>query len=99
MDYVTSMPASPVNYSCQAFTGLTPSSSDIEIFTAMGRASNIFYDYYNTTNCTNIYNSEEGSIGILGWDILACGPMAIEMQNNGIQDIFPPGPFNATAYT
>ena len=59
--YVTSMPAWPRNFACQAFIGVNESSSDQDLFTALYKSSMIYYDYPNKTSCNNIYNPNSGS--------------------------------------
>lgn len=98
-DYISPLPANPVNFACQAFIGLTVESSDEEVFAALAQASKLAYDYLNQTTCNNILDPPSGNVGVLGWDVLACSEMALIMPNNGVQDFFPPSPWNSTAYT
>jgi len=92
--FLAPMPGWPVNFGCQAFTGLTVDSTDSEIFLAMAKAANVFYDYENATTCLNIYGDQEASNNSAldgeGWNILACSEMIMPMSSNGINDMFYP---------
>ena len=56
--FLTHMPGYPVNFACQAFSGLDVNASDEQILSAMVKAANIYYDYDNTTTCNQVNSSD-----------------------------------------
>jgi lysosomal Pro-X carboxypeptidase len=59
--FLTPMPGYPVNFSCQAFTGMTSDDSDESFFQALYNSAMIFYDYENNTECNELFvESDDG---------------------------------------
>lgn len=44
-DFLQKLPAWPANYSCQFFEGVTRNSDNYDIFTAMRKASEVYYNF------------------------------------------------------
>lgn len=57
-NFLTHMPGYPVDFACQAFANVTVNSSSEDIFSALLKAANIFYDYDNKTNCSQVNSSD-----------------------------------------
>lgn len=51
---IAPLPGYAVNYSCQAFIGLDDNTSNEDLFKAMMRFSDIYYDFLNTSSCYNL---------------------------------------------
>lgn len=94
--FLAPMPGYPVNYSCQAFTGLDQTASDEQLFTAMYLAAKIYYNYENLTECNQIFSddSDSGALDGSSWNILACTEMVLPMGSNGVDDMFPARPWS-----
>ena len=58
--FLTPMPGSPVDFSCQAFIGLDETASDEVLFTALFKAAMIFYNYENSTQCNEVFDESSG---------------------------------------
>lgn len=95
------LPGWCVNYSCQAFIGLDNNTSNEDLFNAMMRSSNIYYDYMNTSSCYNLSSDDSDDVAGNGWNVLECGEMSSVYGNNGTasDDIFPPNPWDYDAFT
>lgn len=97
-NFLGPMPAYPVNYSCQAFIGLSNSSADVDILQAMYNSAMIFYNYENATQCNEIFSDGVSDISDDGWGVLSCTEMVLPMSS-GVNDMFPLDPWNYTANT
>lgn len=108
-EFLEPMPAWPVNASCDAFANVTPQAnttnyndlSDREtlVLTALKAASDVYFNYKNQTNCTDLSNTDgTGTLDGAGWNVLACNELAMP-TSMGPDSMFITEDFNYTAYT
>jgi len=84
-----------VDVATKHFQGLSVSSSDQEIYTAM-RNSAMVSMRQDPTKCLNIF-SYGGSVGFSGWAILTCTDVVVSMGPDFVRDMYPAAQWNPVA--
>lgn len=97
-DFVGSLPAWPVNYSCEQADAVKPNDF-FGYIQALYAASNVFTNYTGELKCLDISSPNEQGLDTNGWSILACNEMVMPQGASGVTDMFLPQPWDATAYT
>jgi len=87
-NFLEPMPGYPVNVSCQRLAATT---DDIQGLLAV---VGVYFNYTGVTTCYDLNVTTTSSLGNDGWDYQACTEMIMPITSDGINDMFPPQPFD-----
>lgn len=87
-EFLMKLPPWPANSSCNPFEQITTTSADKDLFYAVRESCEVFYNYEKKQTCNNISSVGPSTNDMSGWDILACGDMAMPISTDGVHDMF-----------
>lgn len=71
-NFLKKLPAWPANSSCQPISLVNKMSSDKDLFTAIRKSIEYYYNYDGTAKCNDIFGDSSSDEDMSGWDVLAC---------------------------
>lgn len=96
--FLEPLPAWPVKAACEILNEKIFQSHK-ELLTAIAEASSIYYNYAGQAKCLNVSQTAVSSLGNDAWNFQACTEMVLPTCTNGIDDMYPPNPWNIEEYT
>jgi lysosomal Pro-X carboxypeptidase len=97
-NFLSPMPAWPVEASCSFIAPVNQSNTDWEVLTAMKNSANIYYNYSGGLICNEIIQDYDNDLGQTGWDYLACSTLVLPIGADGQNDMFVPNPWDYSTY-
>ncbi|XP_026319877.1 lysosomal Pro-X carboxypeptidase [Hyposmocoma kahamanoa] len=95
-DFLMSLPGQPVRYVCQY---LNTTLTGDKLLKAIGQVIQVYANYDGKSKCIDYRNSNYGNLDANGWDYQACTEMVMPMCTTGVDDMFPPSPWNFTDFS
>ncbi|KAL4474904.1 hypothetical protein ABPG74_001600 [Tetrahymena malaccensis] len=96
--FVSKMPPWPANYSCTPFEAINDKSSISQLFQAVKKSVDVYYDFEEQKECTNFNTGSTGDINTSGYVILSCADIIQPIHPNGITDMFYNSPWDKDSY-
>eukprot|EP00026_Physarum_polycephalum_P008424 Phypoly_transcript_08509.p1 GENE.Phypoly_transcript_08509~~Phypoly_transcript_08509.p1 ORF type:complete len:498 (+),score=83.60 Phypoly_transcript_08509:63-1496(+) len=94
-NFLEPMPAWPVNLACQKI--LDPAGGTI--LQRLNAAISVYYNFTGEVQCFNTSVFMTSAASDVAWDYQACTEMVFPISANGINDMFPPAPFDLDQLT
>ncbi|KAF2070403.1 hypothetical protein CYY_008273 [Polysphondylium violaceum] len=92
-NFLEPMPGYPVNVSCERLAATT---DDVQGLLAV---IGVYFNYTGATTCYDLNVTTTSSLGNDGWDYQACTEMIMPITSDGVNDMFPPQPFDLADLT
>jgi len=82
-EFLSPMPAWPVNKSCEAFANYNASTEETDLFAMLNQSAHVYFNWENKTDfCYNLNDtSGTGTLAAGGWNVLACDQLAMPITN------------------
>ncbi|KAL5012801.1 hypothetical protein ScPMuIL_011352 [Solemya velum] len=95
-DFLEPLPAWPIKSVCmplsKPYTGKT-------LIQQLALGADVYFNYTGQAKCLNTSQTATSTLGDLLWSYQACTEMVMPFCTNGVTDMFPPSPWNFTAYS
>ncbi|EAR86508.2 serine carboxypeptidase S28 family protein (macronuclear) [Tetrahymena thermophila SB210] len=96
--FVSKMPAWPANYSCTPFEAINDKSTISQLFQAVKKSVDVYYDFEEQKECTNFNTGSTGEINTSAYEILTCADIVQPIHPNGVTDMFYDQPWDKDSY-
>lgn len=97
--FLKKLPGYPCTTACEKLKKLMPQSDDLALFDGMRQVAEVYYNYEQLESCNEVYGDNSADSDMSGWNILACGELAMPMGTDGLNDMYNPSTFDYGAYT
>jgi len=68
-DFLKKLPAWPANSSCDPLAGVDIHAEDLQLFDAVRKAAEYYYNFDGSSTCNEIYEDQSSDEDMSGWDI------------------------------
>lgn len=98
-NFLKKLPAWPANSSCQPLSTVNKMSTDKDLFMALRKSIEYYYNYDGSSKCNDIFGDSSSDEDMSGWDVLACADEAMPMGMDGVKDMFYKEEFDKDEYS
>lgn len=92
-DFLSKMPAYPIKHVCNVLSTDPVYTSDAQLMQSIAKASQVYTNYTGQLVCLDIEAAVQDPMDVL-WDFQSCTEMVMPICADGINDMFPPQPFD-----
>ncbi|KAI9562235.1 hypothetical protein GHT06_013200 [Daphnia sinensis] len=96
-NFLAPLPAYPVKAVCEHLTN--SSLDDHSLLDEIFKGLSVYANFTGQTQCLDVSQQADQSLGDMGWDFQACTEMVMPMCGDGINDMFEAQPWNLEKYS